>query len=296
MTASTATSDMAALTRSSRPASGSRYSGSTIGPSTSSSAITGRASRKTEPHQKFSSRIPPSTGPIALPAENAEIQIPMATPRCLGSWNMVKMSDSVDGASVAPGDPEERAAQDQHLGARGERGEERQDAEGGGADQEQLPPADPVSERAHRDEETGDHEAVDVDDPQQLGAGRLQVLADGRDRQVQHRQVHDVQQAGEGEDGKADPLAAAGSLDPVGGHLGFAPFGGHPFRPEAARKLIAPRTDEFRTRTLLCHWRRRHPRRRLRTRSPRGQGKERRPGQAIGVAPIDSKPSTGRTA
>jgi hypothetical protein len=78
-TASTATSDSPALTRSSRPAAGSRYSGSTRGPSSSSSAITGTASKNTEPHQKRSSSTPPNTGPIAPPAEKLVIQIPIAT-------------------------------------------------------------------------------------------------------------------------------------------------------------------------------------------------------------------------
>ena len=41
---------------------------------------------------------------MALPAENAEIQTAIARDRCPGSWNMLKISDSVDGASVAPGD------------------------------------------------------------------------------------------------------------------------------------------------------------------------------------------------
>ena len=67
--------------------------------------MTGRASRNTEPHQKYSSITPPSTGPTALPAENAPIQTPIAIERCFGSWNMWKMSDSVDGASVAPAMP-----------------------------------------------------------------------------------------------------------------------------------------------------------------------------------------------
>ena len=101
-TARTATRDMAALIRSRRPASGSRYSGRTRGPRTSRAAITGTASRNTEPHQKRSSRIPPSTGPIAPPAEKLVIQIPMAVDRCPGSVNMLKISDSVDGARVAP--------------------------------------------------------------------------------------------------------------------------------------------------------------------------------------------------
>jgi hypothetical protein len=49
--------------------------------------------------------MPPRIGPIALPAENAEIHTPIATARCFGSWNMLKMSDRVDGASVAPAIP-----------------------------------------------------------------------------------------------------------------------------------------------------------------------------------------------
>src|SRR6266568_5121395 len=103
ITASTATSNTAALAGSSRPASGARYSGSTRGPRMSSSAITGTASRNTEPHQKCSSSTPPSTGPIAPPAEKAVIHTPMAVERCLGSENMLKISDSVDGARVAQG-------------------------------------------------------------------------------------------------------------------------------------------------------------------------------------------------
>jgi hypothetical protein len=88
MHARTALTDIPALMRSRRPASGSRYSGSTRGPITSSAAMTGRASRNTEPHQKNSSMRPPRTGPIALPAEKAPIQTPIATERSPGSWNM----------------------------------------------------------------------------------------------------------------------------------------------------------------------------------------------------------------
>jgi hypothetical protein len=52
-----------------------------------------------------------------------------------------------------------------------------------------------------------DHEAVDVDDPQQLHAGGFQIRAQGRDREVQHRQVHGVDDGREVENGEADPLA-----------------------------------------------------------------------------------------
>ena len=67
--------------------------------------MTGSASRNTAPHQNTSSTRPPSTGPIALPAEKLPIQTPIAIDRCFGSWNMWKISDSVDGASVAPASP-----------------------------------------------------------------------------------------------------------------------------------------------------------------------------------------------
>ena len=105
MTASTATTDKAALTRSSRPARGSRNSGSSSGPSTSSSVITGTASRNTEPHQNHSSSTPPTSGPTAPPAEKLVIHTATATVRCRGSRNMLRISDRVDGATVAPASP-----------------------------------------------------------------------------------------------------------------------------------------------------------------------------------------------
>jgi len=85
MHARTAATDIAALTMSSRPAFGSRYSGSTRGPRMSRAAMTGNASRNTEPHQKNSSITPPRTGPIALPAEKAPIHTRPRTPVIVGS-------------------------------------------------------------------------------------------------------------------------------------------------------------------------------------------------------------------
>src|SRR4029450_1513669 len=188
-TASTATRDMAALTRSRRPASGSRYSGRTRGPRMSRAAITGSAMRKTEPHQKRSSSAPPSTGPIAPPTEKLVIQIPIAVVRWRGSANMAKISDSVDGARVAPAIPSSArlAISCPALVDRA-------------ASPDPTPEA--VAQCPHGDQDPGDHEPVDVGDPQQLGAAQLQVRAQGRHGQVQHRQVHGVQQAGEGEHGQ----------------------------------------------------------------------------------------------
>src|SRR5215468_3547336 len=163
-TASTATSSSAALTRSSRPAAGSRYSGSRRGPSTSSNAITGTASKNTEPHQNCSSSTPPSIGPIAPPAEKAVIQIPMAVERCRGSGNMMKISDSVEGARVAPAMPSSARAPVSISGLV-------EKAASTETTPKQAAPPDAVAQGAHGDQEPGDHEAVDVGDPQQLGAG-----------------------------------------------------------------------------------------------------------------------------
>ena len=167
--------------------------------------------RNTEPHQKCSSRTPPTIGPMALPAENAEIQTATARERWPGSWNMLKMSDRVDGARVAPAMPRAARLAMSISGVVENAASDRQRAERRRADEQQLAPADAVAERAHGHEEAGDHEPVDVDDPEQLAAARLEVLADRRDGQVQDRQVHDVEQAGQGEDAQADPLLATGA-------------------------------------------------------------------------------------
>jgi hypothetical protein len=42
---------------------------------------------------------------MASPTEKLAIQNPTATERCLGSWNMWKISDRVEGARVAPAIP-----------------------------------------------------------------------------------------------------------------------------------------------------------------------------------------------
>jgi hypothetical protein len=57
--------------------------------------------RKTAPHQKCSSTMPPITGPTAPPAEKPATQMPMARVRSVSLRNMLRIKDSVDGASVA---------------------------------------------------------------------------------------------------------------------------------------------------------------------------------------------------
>src|SRR3954452_1530235 len=102
MIGSTAVSDSTDPSRSNRPATGALNSGSSTGASTSSRTIAGVLIRNTEPHQKCSSRNPPSTGPMVMPPISTALQNAIAFDRCAGSWNMFRISASVDGIRVAP--------------------------------------------------------------------------------------------------------------------------------------------------------------------------------------------------
>ena len=142
----------------------------------------------------------------ALPAENAAIQTPIAIVRCCGSWNMVKISDRVDGASVAPAMPSSARLAISISGLVENAASSDATPNAAAPIEQQLAPADPVAERAHRDQEARDHEAVDVDDPEQLGAARLEVRADLRHGEVQHGQVHHVEEAARASTAKPGPF------------------------------------------------------------------------------------------
>lgn len=97
--------DRPTLGRSIRPAPASRNSGRSTGPSTSSSTIAGTPSRNTDPHQKWSSMTPATSGPRAAPDMKQAIHTLIATARRRGSVNMLPIRPSVEGASVAPATP-----------------------------------------------------------------------------------------------------------------------------------------------------------------------------------------------
>ena len=208
--ASTATSDMRALTRSSRPAFGSRYSGRTIGPRTSRSAHHRQRDQE--------DRAPPELLEQHARRRPARWRCPPRTPRSRsaialarspGSWNMLKISDRVDGAIVAPAMPSSArlAISISGLDEMADRIEIRPKAPAPTSSSLRRPTRSPT--RTHRHEEPGHREPVDVDDPQELGAARTQVPTDRRHGQVQDREVHDVDECREGEHGESYPLAPA---------------------------------------------------------------------------------------
>src|SRR5947209_11153820 len=65
---------------------------------------TGTLTRKTDPHQKWSRRIPPTTGPKAIPSPDTPAHTPMARPRSSAGNTLVRI-DSVDGMISAPPTP-----------------------------------------------------------------------------------------------------------------------------------------------------------------------------------------------
>ena len=78
------------------------------------------------------------------------------------------MSESVDGASVAPARPCSARATIS-ISALVEKAARTEVTPKAAAPiSSTLAAPDPVAERAHGDQRAGDHEAVDVDDPQQL--------------------------------------------------------------------------------------------------------------------------------
>ena len=88
-----------------------RRPGSSHRPSTIATATTGTLTRKTEPHQKYSSSTPPTTGPSAAPPEATDAHTPMATARSRSSVKVSRMMASVAGIIIeAPRPRTARAA------------------------------------------------------------------------------------------------------------------------------------------------------------------------------------------
>ena len=65
----------------------------------------GTLMKNTEPHQKCSSSQPPTTGPSAAPPANIAAQVAIASRRSSPFVKMLRISDNVEGISVAPNTP-----------------------------------------------------------------------------------------------------------------------------------------------------------------------------------------------
>ncbi len=122
------------------------------------SAAIGMSIRKTEPHQKWSSSRPPTSGPSGMPPEAAEI-MPTALPRSSG-LNRAGSTAGDSGMIGAAADVHDRAGGDHRVHVPGQGAEHRagqEDAEPGG--QRPAPP-EPVAEQARRQHQRGGDDDV----------------------------------------------------------------------------------------------------------------------------------------
>lgn len=116
---------------------------------------------------------------------------------------------------------EQRPYGDELSGAVGVGGGDRCRAEEHRAREHQPAASDAVAERAHRDQQPGEYEAVHVEHPQLLGGARFQVPADVRDGEVEDGDVHGDEEQREHQHGECDPLPAARCWSCRGGWFGY---------------------------------------------------------------------------
>ena len=101
------------------------------------------------------------------------------------------------------------------LGRGREAAQQRGEREPHGADDEDPAPAEPVAERAAEQDQAGEREQVAVGDPLQLGQARVEVLADGAQRDVDDGAVE--QRHPRAEDGRQRPPPGRGADVPQPG-------------------------------------------------------------------------------
>ncbi len=104
-------------------------------------------------------------------------------------------------------DTQQRARCQQRLRCRAVRSAHRSDAESDRTDQQQLSTTDAVAEAAHRDQQSGEHQRIDVDKPQHLLTRGVQRRADLRQREAQHGVVDRGQEDRHHQHRKGDPLS-----------------------------------------------------------------------------------------
>ena len=162
---------------------GPRSLGTTHQQSARAPAPMGTLMKNTQCQLAYSTRKPPSVGPTAAATPPSAPQRPTAMPCCRRGKTLKSMASEI-GAMAAPPTPWSHAKTDQPVDVGGEAAGQRGDAEHGQAGEEHQLQAEPVAEAPHGEEEHGQRQAVGVDDPRDGGDGRVQVLDDRRDGDV----------------------------------------------------------------------------------------------------------------
>jgi hypothetical protein len=104
-------------------------------------------------------------------------------------------------------DADQRPPDDQLTGARGVRGAHARSAETHRTDEQEPLAPDAVPDRAHRHEEAGEDEGVDVEHPQLLGRRGAEVGGQLGQGEVEDADVQRQEQGRQGQDAEGDPLS-----------------------------------------------------------------------------------------
>ena len=141
------------------------------------------------------------------------IQTLIAVVRSRSSWNMLRIKREGRWRDGRSGDTEKSACGDQHH-------RRSRNAASTDATPNIAAPMSSSRRRPMRSpsvpaviERAGDEKPIDVDDPEQLRAARLEIFTQLRHRQMQHREIHRVQQAGQRDDREPDPFLLACPFD-----------------------------------------------------------------------------------
>ena len=200
--------------------SGSREFGTRKKPAASAATTTGTTTRKTAFQSKCSTMKPESSMPMAPPPPATPAQIATAFARSSRGKTLVRI-ESVAGMIMAPAapmttrapmsSPDESAIRPAYSEAKPNRAR---------PSLHDALAAESLAERAHREEQAGEHERVGVHHPLLLGRRCAQVARERRQHDVQRRVAqHDDEQAG-AEDCENPPTPVAGWRRSIAGEHG----------------------------------------------------------------------------
>ena len=196
---------------------GSRDSGTRRRAATIAPTAIGTLTMNTDPHQKWSRRNPPASGPRTTPMPMTPDQMPIAMARSRASVNVLVRMLNVAGMMNAaappmtaravtswPTPPANAAA----VEASGEHGE---------ADGERASASPAVAERSGEQEQAGEDDGVGVDDPLQFADAGAELADERRERDVDDGVVDDDDQQAHAEHRQGEPATVVRRVDGVAG-------------------------------------------------------------------------------
>ncbi len=168
----------------------SRVSGTVASVAISAATASTALTTKIAPHHHCSSKAPPTSIPRMPPAPAKPAHSPTALARPSGG-NTLVIVDNVPGMISAAPTPVSTRHTMSMSRAVAQRRRRAGDAEDGDAEDEGAAAAEPVAERAGREQERGQRDRVPVDDPLGVGGRGAERGGERRNRDRHHRHAGD---------------------------------------------------------------------------------------------------------